>query len=122
MGKEAGTGLVWGCSGGRERYLALRFAGLALEVSRAVLPTHRTKFSKRQFSRPQLLAVLYLMRYEDWTFREAEVRLREHSELRSALELRWVPDYTTLYRFLARLDPAVVSRAISAGRARRSGP
>ena len=63
----------------------VRFAQLALEVSRVVLPAQRTKFSKRQFSQPQLLAVLCLMRYEDWTFREAEVGLSEHAELRSAL-------------------------------------
>jgi hypothetical protein len=63
------------------------FARLALEVSQAVLPRQRTKFSKRVFTQPQLLAVLCLMRYEDWTFREAEVRLSEHAELRAALEL-----------------------------------
>ena len=65
----------------------MRFARLALEVSQVVLPPQRTKFSKRVFAQPQLLAVLCLMRYEDWTFREAEVRLSEHSELRSALHL-----------------------------------
>jgi len=90
----------------------VRFARLALRVSQAVLPAQRTKFSKRQFTQPQLLAVLCLMRYEDWTFREAEVRLREHIELRSALELQSVPDYTTLYRFLVRLDPADVARVM----------
>jgi hypothetical protein len=82
----------------------VRFGRLALQVSQAVLPAQRTKFSKRVFTQPQLLAVLCLMRYEDWTFREAEVRLSEHAELRSALQLQSVPDYTTLYRFLARLD------------------
>jgi hypothetical protein len=40
------------------------------------------------------------MRYEDWTFREAEVRLREHGELRRALGLRQVPDHTTMCRSL----------------------
>jgi hypothetical protein len=90
----------------------VRFGRLALEVSQAVLPAQRTKFSKRQFTQPQLLAVLCLMRYEDWTFREAEVRLREHTELRSALRLNSVPDYTTLYRFLLRLDPADVARVM----------
>lgn len=40
------------------------------------------------------------MRYEDWPFREAEVRLGEHRELRQVLELASVPDFTTLYRFL----------------------
>ena len=53
------------------------------------------------------------MRYEDWTFREAEVRLAEHSELRRALQLRSVPDYTTLYRFLRRLDEAAIARALN---------
>jgi hypothetical protein len=90
----------------------VRFARLALEVSEAVLPRQRTKFSKRQFTQPQLLAVLCLMRYEDWTFREAEVRLSEHAELRSALQLNSVPDYTTLYRFLTRLGEEDVARVL----------
>ena len=91
----------------------VRFARLALQVSQAVLPAQRTKFSKRLFTQPQLLAVLCLMRYEDWTFREAEVRLSEHAELRSALQINSVPDYTTLYRFLTRLQEDDVARAMS---------
>jgi hypothetical protein len=68
----------------------VRFARLAVEVSQAVLPAQRTKFSKRQFAPPQLLVVLCLMRYEDWSFREAEVRLGEHAEIafRPATKLR----------------------------------
>src|SRR5258706_1176020 len=89
----------------------LPFARVALEVATQVLPPYRTRFSKHQFTQPQLLAVLCLMRYEDWTFREAETRLREHQELRAALKLREVPDYTTLYRFLRRLDDVTVERA-----------
>jgi hypothetical protein len=57
----------------------------SLQVSKAVLPRYRSWFSKHQFTQPQLLAVLCLMRYEDWTFRQAEVRLGEHRELRQAL-------------------------------------
>jgi hypothetical protein len=82
----------------------LAFARTAMEVGRAILPPYRTRFSKHQFTQPQLLAILCLMRYEDWTFREAEVRLREHGELRQTLGLRSVPDFTTLYRFLKRLE------------------
>ena len=51
-----------------------------------------------------MLAVLCPIRYEDWTFREAEVPLGEYRELRQALGLVSVPDFTTLYRFLQRLD------------------
>ena len=90
----------------------LPFARVALQVATRVLPPYRSRFSKHQFTQPQLLAVLCLMRYEDWTFREAEVRLREHSELRAALQLRSVPDYTTLYRFLKRLDDDTIDRGL----------
>jgi hypothetical protein len=90
----------------------LPFARIALQVSRAVLPRYRSRFSKHQFTQPQLLAVLCLMRYEDWTFRETEVRLREHRELRRVLKLGSVPDYTTLYRFLKRLDDKNIDRAV----------
>jgi hypothetical protein len=96
----------------------VRFARVALEVAEAVLPDYRTsrcsyvsqgtascsKFSKHTFTQLRLLAVLCLMRYEDWTLRKTEVQLAEHGELRSALGLRRVPDHTTLYRFLGRLD------------------
>ncbi len=90
----------------------VRFARLALAVSRKVLPAQRSKFSKRGFTQAQLPAVLCRMGYEDWTFREAEVRRSEHTELRSALALKAVPDYTTLYRFLARLNVDDVARVM----------
>jgi hypothetical protein len=63
----------------------LPFARIVFEISKVVLPRYRSRFSKHQFNQPQLLAVLCLMRYQDWTFREAEVRLGEHRELRQAL-------------------------------------
>ena len=90
----------------------LPFARVALQVATRVLPPYRSRFSKHQFAQPQLLAVLCLMRYEDWTFREAAVRLREHGELREALQLRSVPDYTTLYRFLKRLGDDTIDRGL----------
>lgn len=104
----------------------LPIAHVALQVAAQVLPPYRTRFSKHQFTQPQLLAVLCLMRYEDWTFREAETRLREHQELRAALKLQAVPDYTTLYRFLRRLDDDTVDRGLQETvrrlRARRRRP
>src|SRR3989449_6412518 len=90
----------------------LAFARTAWEVGRAVLPPYRTRFSKHQFTQPQLLAILCLMRYEDWTFREAEVRLGEHRELRQTLGLSSVPDFMTLYRFLERLEGQTIDGAV----------
>ena len=89
------------------------FACLALKIATAVLPRYRTRFSKHQFTQPQLLAILCLMRYEDWTFREAEVRLNEHAELRRALGLVQVPDHSTMCRFLSRLPEEAIGRALA---------
>src|SRR2546425_8900756 len=86
----------------------LPFARVALQVATQVLPPYRTRFSKHPFTQPPLLAVLCLMRYEDWTFREAEVRLREHHELRAVLQLPAVPDYTTRVRFLRAQEDGTV--------------
>src|SRR6266481_2153087 len=86
------------------------FARVALEVSQEVVPLYSHRFSPQRFTQPQLLAILCLMRYEDWTFRAAEVRLAEHAELRQALELQTVPDYSTLFRFIAQVLAEVVRR------------
>jgi hypothetical protein len=55
-----------------------------------------------------------LMRYEDWTFRKAGVRLAEHRELRAALGWPHVTDDTTLYWFLSRFDTEVLAQVSSA--------
>ena len=70
-----GSGVVFGKAGGEMAEVGLLpFARVALEVATAILPRYRTPYSKHLFTQPQLLAVLCLMRYEDWTFRETEVR------------------------------------------------
>lgn len=100
---------------------SVRFAHVAREVAAAVLPSYRSKCSKHLFTQPSLLAILCLMSYKDWTSREAEVRLEdrgEHQELRTALGVERVPDYTTLYRFLRRVGTEVVTHAFMAAVAR----
>ena len=89
------------------------FARIARRVAEAVMPAYESKYSKRVFIQPQPLAVLCPMRYEDWTFREAEVRLAEHGELRAALGLARTPDYTTLHRFLRRVEETTFTRALA---------
>lgn len=90
----------------------VHFAKCALAIATRVLPLYRSKYSKHSFTQPQLLAILCLMRYEDWTFRETEVRLQEHVELRMALGLKQTPDYTTFYRFMRRLNADVIQLAL----------
>jgi hypothetical protein len=83
------------------------FARGALPIGQAVLPAYRSKLSKHQFTQPQLLALLCLMRYADWSFRAAEVRVAEHRELRR----RWAC-------IACRITPPCT--AFSAGSMRRS--
>jgi hypothetical protein len=90
----------------------LSFVRVALKVATNLLPPYRMRFSKHEFTQPQLQAVLCLTRLEDWTFREAEVRLREHQELRAQLQLHAVPHYTTLCRFLWWLEDDTVDRGM----------
>src|SRR5258706_15745090 len=82
----------------------LPFARVALEVATQVLPPYRTRFSKHQFTQPQLLAVLWPMRYEDCAFRGTETPLGENQEVRAAMKIRVVPRYTPFYSFLTRLN------------------
>jgi len=70
-------------------------AHVAHEVAEAVLPRYRSTYAQQLLTQPALLAMLCLMRYEDWTLRAAEVRLGAQQELRAALGLERVPDATT---------------------------
>lgn len=79
-----------------------------------VLPPYVSKFSEHTFTQPQLMTILCLMRFEDWTFREAEVRLAEHSDLRRALGLERAPDHTTLYRFMRRVTDEMLDEMLTA--------
>ena len=79
----------------------VQMANTALQVAQAVLPERRSRFSTNRFAQLQLLALLCVMRFEDWTHRETEVRVAEHQELRRPLGLERVPDHTTIYRFSA---------------------
>jgi len=88
------------------------FAQCALQIAETILPKYRSKFSKHLYTQPQLLALCCLMRYADWTFRQAEVRVNEHSDLRTALKLKVAPDYSTLHRFLDRIDEATIHRLL----------
>jgi len=57
-----------------------------METVSVVPPLYRRRYRKHQFTQPRRRAILCFRRYEDWTFREAELPLAEHRELRG----RWV--------------------------------
>ncbi len=76
-------------------------------IAERAMPRDRSQCSKPVFTPPQRLTILCLMRYEDWTFREAAGRLAEHAALRRVVALVNVPDHTTLCRFLRCLAPSL---------------
>src|SRR5205814_8650160 len=89
------------------------FARVALEVAREVLPSYSHRFSPQRFTQPQLLAILCLMRYEDWTFRGAEIRLGAHVELRRAVEGHAVPAQSRLRRSMLRVEERGIVQALA---------
>ena len=95
----------------------VQFARAALAAAHGVLRVYRTPFSKRQFTQPQLLAILCLRSQYGWSLRATELLLRRDHEIAAALGLRQAPDHTTLYRFVGRLPPGELERALSAARA-----
>jgi hypothetical protein len=87
-----------------------RYVFAALEVAGAEFPAQRSKFSKRLFAQPQLVAILCLARHVGWSLRQAQAELARDRSLQAALSLQRVPHYSTLSRFRRRLDPDVLSR------------
>ena len=92
----------------------VNFVQVALRVGQAVLPAYRSTCSQRRVQPPQLLAILCLMRDEDWTFRDATGRPAEHVAPRAALGRQRVPAYTTVSRCLRRLAEAALEQPLHA--------
>ena len=68
----------------------------ALEVGRKGLPRYSDPFSRRDFTQPQLFAVLALRQFFKTDYRGVVQLLADLSDLRKALDLRKVPHYSTL--------------------------
>ena len=82
----------------------LAFARKAVEVARAALPPHSSKFSRKDFTQHQLAALLAVKQFLGVGYRGLAAYLRDWAELRDALGLRKVPHFTTAQKALARLE------------------
>ena len=74
---------------------AVRLAREALAVGRAALPAYASRFSKHDFTQPQLFAMLVLRQFLKTDYRGVVALLAEWAEVRRALRLRKVPHYST---------------------------
>jgi Transposase domain (DUF772) len=78
-------------------------ARTALQVARQAIPAYASKFSKRDFTQHQLLAMLALEQFFKTDDRGIVAYLSDLSDLRDALELKKLPHPTTLFHARKRL-------------------
>jgi hypothetical protein len=81
----------------------LAVAREALAVAREALPAYSSKYSRKDYTRHQLFALLVLREFLKADYRGLEQQLQEWSDLRDALGLSKVPDHSTLQKAADRL-------------------
>src|SRR5437870_3850549 len=84
----------------------------AYHVGQDALPEYSSKFSRHDFTLPQLFACLVLKEFERKDYRGAEQLLIDCRELRQAIGLTVAPDHTTLKRAADRLLAAPRARRL----------
>ena len=75
---------------------AVHVARQALAVGKQALPPYSSRFSRHDYTQPQLFALLVLKQFLRTDYRGLVTLLVEWSELRRALRLKKVPHYSTL--------------------------
>jgi hypothetical protein len=88
----------------------LAFAREALDAARVTLPAYSSKYSRKDFTQHQLFATLALKTFLKTDYRGIQAQLADWSDLRDALGLSKVPDYSTLQKFLKRLKKSTSTR------------
>jgi hypothetical protein len=68
----------------------------ALQIGEAGLPLYASRFSKKDFTQPQLFAMLVLRQFFKTDYRGIIQMLHDLSDLRRVLRLKKVPHYSTL--------------------------
>ena len=81
----------------------LHVAQEALAVARQCLRRYTHKFSPKKFTQHQLFTCLVLKTFLKTDYRGLTAHLTDHSDLRTLLELRTVPHYTTFQKASRRL-------------------
>src|SRR5688500_20005014 len=76
---------------------------VAHHLARRVLPAHTSKFSRKDFTLPQLFACLVVKEQQKRSYREAEALLRDADHWCRAIGMPRAPDHNTLCRAAALL-------------------
>jgi hypothetical protein len=86
----------------------------ALQVARQAVPAYSSKYSKKDFTQHQLLAMLALMQFFKTDDRGMVTLLADLSDLRQVLGLKKIPHYTTLFHARQRLAKKGIFKSCSA--------
>lgn len=74
----------------------LAFARVALEAAEGTLPAYSHPKSPHKYTQPQLFAILALKEFLQLDYRGIIACLRDWSDLREALALKRLPNFSTL--------------------------
>jgi len=91
----------------------VKVAHLAYQIAKQELPLYSHPKSPHRYSFPQLASCVILTFYLDMSYRDAEQWLLATDKVCRALELRQVPDHSTICRAYARLTKALMERMLN---------
>src|SRR5215213_5746323 len=107
---------------GPRRWPMRRMSKSALRVARAALPPYGSRYSRHDYTQPQLFALLVLKQFLRTDYRGLVALVAEWRDLRHALGLRKVPHYSTLAHAARRLLAGAEKGGPSAVPRPRSSP
>lgn len=85
----------------------------AHELGAELFDEHAHRFSRHDYTLPQLFACLVLREHQKKSYRGVEALLHDCSDLRAAVGLSRAPDHNTLWRaFIHLVKPAKMNRAL----------
>ena len=93
---------------------AVRVAREALAAGRSALPEYGSRYSRRDYTQPQLFALFVLRQFLRTDYRGVVTLVAEWSELRRALGLAKVPHYSTLAHASRRIIADAEAGGLSA--------
>lgn len=94
----------------------------ALQIASNAVPAYSSKFSKKDFTQHQLLAMLALQQFLKTDDRGIVALLADWSDLRDTLKLRKIPHPTTLFQARKRLAKKGISNSCCARSSRMLNP
>src|SRR5438309_1765515 len=77
---------------------------VAFALARQTLPKHLSKFSRHDFTLPQLFACLVVKEHQRRSYREAEALLRDSPHWCRGIGMKKIPDHNTLCRAFHALN------------------